>query len=448
MEKLQKAIIEISLERELDLVIAYKKAMQLAEISGLTFTDQTKFATAVSEVSRNALAYAHSGEVILYISKEATSFLLEAVITDQGPGIDNLVTLKQRINTQSNTKPTGLQNCKRLAHKLNIASEKGKGTTVKISMYLPANHPPINNLILSGWRTYFSEAAPISPYDEIKRQNHLLLRTLEDLKVKESQTKEQLKEIQCLNNELENNYIKIKELSKQKAAQNELLIKRNKELDEFAHIVSHDMKAPVQNLKSLAELIQSGKMIDQDKILTIFSRQVNKMENLIDSILAYSMAGHENVAKTNVDLKELIGEVAQSISKPENYNIQLHEEFPPLFTEEVFIYQVFHNLISNAIKYNDKEEGKVRVGFSQNGNGTSYYFVEDNGPGIPKDKRELVFNMFTILHKVKNVDSTGIGLAIVKKMILERGGDIWIEDSRAYESGARFCFTWPDDLLH
>lgn len=448
MEKDQKPIIEVSLDRELDLVIAYKKAMRLAEISGLNFTDQTKFATAVSEISRNALAYARKGEVTFFIVQEGSSYYVQAIVTDQGPGIRNLDALLQKLDTQINGQHTGIINCKRLSDKFDIDSDVETGTCVKIAMRLPVGHPPINRLILSGWRNHFTQVAPISPYEELKRQNHLLLKTLEELRVKESQTKEQLEEIQSLNNELEHNYVKIKELSNEYAIQNELLFKRNKELDQFAHIVSHDLKAPILNLKGVVQLVEDGDINDQEKMLSIFKRQLEKMENLIECILAYSRAGHEKVDKTSVDLKKLLVSVAENLVKPENFLVEIADDLPILFTEEVFIDQVLSNLLSNAIKYNDKEEGRVKVGFEETAEGELIYFVEDNGMGIPLNKREAVFNMFTILQKKKDVDSTGIGLAIVKKIVNEKGGNIWIEDAIQWNTGSRFCFTWPVEVVH
>ena len=448
MEKVQKPIIEVSLDRELDLVIAYKKAMQLAEISGLNFTDQTKFATAVSEISRNALAHAGKGEATFFIIQEDAGYLLQAIISDQGPGIKNLDSLLQKLNSQTSRQQSGIINCKRLTHKFDIESGVGKGTCVKLARRLPHNHPPINRLILSGWRKHFRQMAPISPYDEIKSQNNLLLKALEELRIKESQTQEQLEEIQSLNNELEHNYEKIKMLSNQYAIQNTLLVKRNNELDEFAHILSHDLKAPVQNLNGLVQLIELGKMNDQEAMVSILKGQLGKMERLIQSVLAYSRAGHEKVNKTNVHVNHLLTELTQTLAKPEGFTIEIEEGLPVLLTEEIFLYQVFSNLLTNAIKYNNKEEGKVKIGAEQLEDGELYFYVEDNGPGINPNKREIVFNIFTILHDLKEVDSSGIGLSIVKKLINEKGGKIWIDDPIFWKSGCRFCFTWPAQIMH
>lgn len=443
MEKVQKPIIEVSLEREIDLVIAYKKAMQLAEIAGFNFTEQTKFTTAVSEISRNALVHGGGGNISFSIIQDDFSYYIQAIVSDNGPGIKNLAILLRNLNEQKDRYQTGIINCKRLSDKFNISSPEGKGTCVKIATRLPANHPPINRLILSGWRKHFNQLAPISPYEELKRTNHLLLKALEDLKLQESRTKEQLGQIQSLNRELELNYIKIKELSNDYAIQNDLLSKRNRELDDFAHILTHDLKAPVHNLKSLVNLIESGRMNDQDKITEMFNGQLEKMERLIQSILEYSRAGHEKAEKTKVNIQKLLQEIFGNLNKPQSFRFETEQNLPVLYTEEILIYQVFVNLVSNAVKYNDKPEGRIKSGLAQNEEGEVFYYIEDNGPGIPVNKREAVFNLFTILHKSKDVDSTGIGLAIVKKIVGERGGKIWIEDSIQWETGTRFCFTWP-----
>ncbi|AHM62742.1 histidine kinase [Flammeovirgaceae bacterium 311] len=446
-EKVQKPIVEVSLERELDLVIAYKMAMQLAEISGLNFTEQTKFATAISEICRNALVHADGGMASFYITQDGPHYFVEAVVSDTGPGIKELNELLDRISKQSDRQRTGIFNCRRLSDKFEIDSTEGSGTCVHIGRRLPANHPPINHMILSGWRKHFSQLAPASPYDELKRQNHLLLKTLEELKISKQQVQDQLDEIQSLNNEMEQNNAKLMKLSKDYALQNELLKKRNEELDEFAHIVSHDLKGPIRNLKGLVQLLEMGRAKSLQEMISLFKGQFKKMESLIESILTYSRTGHEEIDKKEVDLNKLLHELSEGLSRPDNFIIEIEPDFPTILTEEIFIFQVYSNLLLNAIKYNDKAEGRVKLGFEPTGNDDFFYYVEDNGMGIPSGKREKAFKMFTVLHKVDGVDSTGIGLSIVKKIIQEKGGQIWIEDPKFWQEGCRFCFTWPAKIV-
>ena len=151
--------------------------------------------------------------------------------------------------------------------------------------------------------------------------------------------------------------------------------------------------------------------------------------------------------KKEVDLNKLLHELTEGLSRPENFQIHIQPGFPVIYTEEIFIFQVFSNLLLNAIKYNDKAEGSVKLGYEQGGRDKFYYYVEDNGLGIPPEKRERAFKMFTVLHKVPGIDSTGIGLSIVKKIIQEKGGQIWIEDPKHWQKGTRFCFTWPADII-
>lgn len=443
----QKPIIEVTLDRELDLVIAYKGAMQLAEIVGLNFTEQTKFATAISEICRNALQHAGGGVVSFYINLDSGNYYVEAMISDTGPGIKDLSALLEKLSSLPEGGRTGIFNCKKLSDKFEMDSSEGSGTCVRISKRLPVNHPPINHMILAGWRKHFSQLAPASPYDELKRQNQLLLKTLEELKHSKDQAHEQLEEIQSLNRDLEQKNEKLERLSKEYANQNELLKKRNEELDEFAHIVSHDLKGPIRNIKGLAQLMEMGRSKGPEQMAAILKGQVQKMERLIESILSYSRTGYEEMNKQEVNLNKLLEDLVEGLSRPENFQIEIEADFPLLFTEEIFVFQVFSNLLLNAIKYNDKAEGKIKVGFEPKGKGEYLFYVEDNGPGIPVEKREQVFKIFTVLHKVEGVDSTGVGLAIVKKIIQEKGGRIWIEDPKHWQQGSRFCFSWPVEIV-
>jgi signal transduction histidine kinase len=449
MTNIQQPIITIKLDNELDIVLAYKRAMQIAEMSGLSFTDQTKFATAVSEISRNVLEHANNGSIELQIHVESSSPCLKAVISDQGKGIDNIEELLNSYTPQRSGKGLGIHHSRRLVDFFEITSIKGQGTTVQLSKKLSHNHPPINHLILSGWRKHFSTVAPISPYDEIKRQNHLLLDALDTLKVKNSQIESQLHEITTLNNELESNYARIKELSEESEQQNKLLKKRNEDLDNFAYIVSHDLKAPLKNIEGLINLLSKNDASVQHDVIGMLQGQLTRVNKLINNILSYGRAGRDEVEKSHVNLYDFLKELSEQIARPEHIEIIIENTFPALYTEEVYLYQIFSNLISNAIKYNDKKSGIIRIGHIQDETGTFSFYVEDNGPGIPKEKHEQVFKMFVMLgnKKLPENSSSGLGLAIVKKIVEEKGGRIWIENNKTDKTGTRFIFTWPAQVV-
>lgn len=446
MKNRQEPITEVTLENELDIVLAYKKAIKLGEVSGLSFTDQTKFTTAVSEICRNVLVHADRGIVKFYITNQGSDYLIEAIVTDQGPGIPDIKALLETTDARPGSQNSGVINSKKLSDVFDIESRPGEGTQIRIGRKLSANHPPINAMILSGWRKHFSELSPISPYDELKKQNHRLLQTLEELKSQKNQTQNKLEEIQTLNKELESNYQQIKQLSEEAVKQNQLLEKRNEELDGFAYIVSHDLKAPIANLQGLLQMVEEGRLKQED-VIKLFGGQLQKVERLISNILTYSRAGHEEVEKKEVNLNQLVTEIITDLPRPESFSIELENELPTQFTEEIFIFQIFSNLLTNAIKYNDKPKGCVKIGSSSTPEGEYYFYVEDNGPGIPVAKREIVFNMFTVLKKIKGVNSSGLGLAIVKKIISERGGRIWVQEATFYNTGSRFCFIWPAQVI-
>lgn len=441
MKMENKPIIEVTLENELDLILAFKKARELAEISGLTFSGQTKFITAVSEICRNALVHAGGGKARFFISGDDHDYYIVAIVTDQGPGIKDVETILENIQRSASLK-SGIYYCQKLSDIFEIKSPDEGGTFVRIGRRLPNNHPPINPLIISGWRKYFQESSPVSPYDELKNQNQHLLQTLNELKSQKKKTQDQLKEIKALNGQLENNYERIKNLSKEIERQNQLLKKRNEDLDDFAYVVSHDLKAPVANLQSLLNLLEQGYITDQKEITHLLGGQVRKIDLLIKSILNYSRTGYEKVEKKEVDLNVLIQEIVIDLRRPENFEIKVQPDFPTIVTEEIFISQILNNLLTNSVKYNDKPVGQIKIGFSTI-DGERYYFVEDNGPGIPTAKRDEIFKMFTVLKETQGVDSTGIGLAIIKKIINERGGKIWVEEAESFKNGSRFCFTWP-----
>ena len=222
------------------------------------------------------------------------------------------------------------------------------------------------------------------------------------------------------------------------------LEKINRELDQFAYIVSHDLKAPLRAMSSLVSWIEedSGEFLTKDSkenLQTIVGR-IHRMENLIQGILAYSKAGKGKTEKSLVNVKALLNEILDSVSVPHHITIKNKVELADLVTEKIKLSQVFANLISNAIKYNDKSTGEIEIGCYEYDNWCQFY-VQDNGPGIEKEYHEKVFMIFQTLTSRDEIESTGIGLAIVKKIVEEQNGKIWVESDG--KKGSRFVFTWP-----
>lgn len=221
------------------------------------------------------------------------------------------------------------------------------------------------------------------------------------------------------------------------------LEKINKELDQFTYIVSHDLKAPLRAISSLATFLEEdlGNIMDVESKgnFSILKGRVERLENFINGLLEYSKAA-KTANPEKVDTGTLINEIIDWLSSPEHIKIKTTGNFPVLKTDKIRIEQVLSNLISNAIKYNDKKEGIVEIGCIDFEDWSQFY-VQDNGPGIEQQFHEKIFELFQTLENRDKIESTGIGLAIVKKIVEESGGKIWIESEQG--KGARFVFTYP-----
>ena len=221
-----------------------------------------------------------------------------------------------------------------------------------------------------------------------------------------------------------------------------LLQKRNQELDEFSYIVSHDLKAPLRGVRSLSEWIEEdleGKLDpDTQKQMNLLRQRVERMENLIDAVLQYSRAGRVTAPIKNISVKVLLESIIDSLEIPPEFTIEIADNLPQLEIQEIFLEQVFTNLISNAIKHHHRPDGTVKITAKQQEK--SYEFaVEDDGPGIADRDKERIFQIFQMLKPAQNTDSTGIGLAIVKKIIEQLGGTLRVESEPG--QGTTFYFT-------
>ncbi len=216
----------------------------------------------------------------------------------------------------------------------------------------------------------------------------------------------------------------------------------NNELKDFAYIVSHDLKAPLRGISQLATWISQdyGNRLDdegREQIDLLLSR-VKRMENLINGVLQYSRAGREREEKRDVDCQRIVEEVIDSISPPDNINIRIENRLPTVYAEPVKIQQIFLNLISNAVKYNNKKRGKIRIGCMED-NGYWKFSVSDNGPGIDEKYYDRIFKIFQTLESRDRKESTGVGLSVVKKIIEQYGGRIWVESEIG--KGSTFYFS-------
>ena len=220
------------------------------------------------------------------------------------------------------------------------------------------------------------------------------------------------------------------------------LQRANRELQEFAHIAAHDLKTPLRTIGTVADCIStdySDKFDEQGKEqVRQLVGKARQMSALVDDVLQYSRLGRDDHKRRPIELNAILSEIIAETLPPENIEITVEGKLPTIMCEETQILQVFQNLLSNAIKYMDKPKGQIKIGCSEEDNFWKFS-VADNGPGIDEKHSEKIFKIFQTLSPHDGVDSTGIGLSIVRKIAELNGGDAWVESEVG--KGSTFFFT-------
>lgn len=331
------------------------------------------------------------------------------------------------------------------------------GAIASADMFLRVLYIPIIGTLAA----YFSREFETQVEDKLKaklsemnaieaqeKQHELLseLRTIQ--KELEDRVEKRTAELNSLNENLKEQVAEKEQAQKAQKHALDKLEQSNAELENFAHVTSHDLKAPLRGISTIADWLQtdySDKLDDEGKKnLNQLKLRAKKMNDLIDGILKYSKAGVAEEAFETVDLAQIVTDGINDLLDRDRLKKIISGTYPKMEYNRILIEQVVQNLLSNAYKYADENRGEIII-TGEELEDEWRISVADNGKGIPKPYRKKIFEMFQTLENKNNTDSTGVGLAIVKKIVNGWGGKIWVEEH--VDGGAVFRFTVPFKMI-
>jgi signal transduction histidine kinase len=416
------AILTLRIHTENDVVVARRRARQIAGLLGFSTQDQARMATGVSEIARNAFDYASGGKVEYLVEGRARAQQLLVRISDQGPGIAELSTILAGRYRSKTGLGIGITGTRSLMDRFEIDTRIGEGTTVSFGKDLDPKTPPIGPKDLARVADELVRQRPDDPISEMQEQNQELLRAMEELRLREEESARLYREAQ----------------------------EATRARDTVLAIVSHDLRSPLDAVfmgaSFLLDVGPAGVGAEVlEKQLRLIQRSTQRANRLIEDLLDVTRieTGRLSIEPRAHDAAALLTEAHETIRlSAEEKAIQLEHQvsdgIPEVQADHDRILQVLCNLGTNAIKFTP-EGGRVTLR-AESSEGQIRFTVTDTGPGMPPEQLEHIFGRFW---QANHGDrrGVGLGLAIVKGIVEAHGGRIWAESELG--KGSTFYFTIP-----
>jgi signal transduction histidine kinase/DNA-binding response OmpR family regulator len=443
---MSQVLLKLAIEAEHHVVMARQRARQLAGLLGFDGQDQTRIATAVSEISRNAFRYAAGGRVEFLLEGETAPQLLMIRVRDQGPGIADLdYVLSGRYRSQTGM-GLGLIGARRLMDQVDVLTGGGRrGTEVLLKKMLPSRAPLVTPARLEQLTRDLLARAPAGALEEVQQQNQELLRALSELRMRQD-------ELERLNRELEDTNRGVVALYAELDEKADHLRRADEMKSRFLSNMSHEFRTPLNSIRALSKLlldrVDGDLTAEQEKQVGFITKSANDLATLVDDLLdlAKIEAGKVEVKPVEFSVGNLFSAL-RGMLRPllvsDSVRLVFDEPGPlTMYTDEGKVSQILRNFISNAIKFT--EQGEVRVSATRSADGGFVTFsVADTGIGIAPEDQARIFDEFTqVAHPLQGrVKGTGLGLPLCRRLGRLLGGEIAVESEP--HVGSIFRATLP-----
>ena len=442
-------IVSVPIENESDVVAVRQRAHRVAEVLGFSKQDQTRVATAVSELARNAYAYARGGhaEFVLDASTAPQRFVVR--ISDSGPGIVDLQIILDGRYRSPTGMGVGLVGARRLMDTFDIETEPAKGTAVEVGIKLPLRIDPWTRTRLTEIVSSLRQESSSDPLMVLREQNRELMQSLEELRRREEESKQLDQELGDTNRGVVALYAELDGRAEQLRQASELKTR-------FLSNMSHEFRTPLNSVLALSRLlldrIDGELTAEQERQVGYIKRSAESLLELVNDMLdlAKVEAGKAEIKPIRFAVADLFGALRGAL-KPllSNMSVELlfepSQDLPTLYTDEAKVAQILRNLISNALKFT--EEGEVRVTARMSEDETAVIFaVRDTGIGIAPEHHERIFEEFSQVETdlQKKVKGTGLGLSLSRSLSRLLGGDLRVESVPG--RGSVFSLVIPASL--
>ncbi|HBB30768.1 MAG TPA: histidine kinase [Cyanobacteria bacterium UBA9273] len=438
-------ILTVELCFEQDIVLARQRARQIASLLGFNPQEQTRIATAVSEVARNAFNYASGGRVEFLVEGQSSQVFLTRVSSIEG-GIADLQTVWDEQYSSNNAMGLGVVGARRLMDEVQVESVPHRGTTVQLIKKFGKHVPPLTKPELLQLVNHLARQVPQNPFTEIQQQNQELLRTLDELRQRQE-------ELAQLNQELEDTNRGVVALYAELNDKAESLQRASELKSRFLSNMSHEFRTPLNAILSLSEMLLNrldGELtLEQEKQVTFIRKSAESLSELVNDLLdlAKVEAGKVTVRVAPLEVETLFSTLRGMLRPLLAGNpavILVFEDpvgIPTLQTDEGKVSQILRNFIANALKFTEK--GEVRVTARMATDQTIIFSVADTGIGIAPEDQTRIFEEFVQVENPlqKKVKGTGLGLPLCKRLAELLGGQVGVQSTLG--RGSTFFATLP-----